>query len=454
MTLAQHFRAVTVLGLPLIGSHLAQFAVHVIDTIMLGWYDITALAASVLATSLFFVIFIMGSGFAFAVMGMVAKAAGADDDIRVRRVTRMGLWLSVIYAALFLPAMIWSGAIFAAFGQDTELSALAQDYLRVAGLGLFPALLVMVVKSYLAALEHAGVVLWATLSAVFVNAGLNWVFIFGNLGAPELGLVGAAWASVGAQMASLLVLVLYTARRLPQHAMFQRLWRPDWPAFGEVFRLGWPIGLTNLAESGMFSASALLIGLIGELPLAAHGIALQIASATFMVHLGLSQAATVRAGRALGRNDVTALGQGAMAAVTLSMAFVGITVILFLGVPELLISGFISPEEPQRAAILTIGAALLAVAALFQLVDAGQVMALGMLRGIQDTKVPMYLAALSYWVCGIPASYLIGIQWGYGAVGVWLGLVIGLLLATVLLWWRFLNTFRAMQSSGGAAAPS
>ena len=446
MSFAQHLRAVSVLGLPLIGSHLAQFAVHVVDTVMLGWYDITALAASVLATSFFFVVFIMGSGFAFAVMGMVAEAAGSDDEGRVRRVTRMGLWLSIIYAAVFLPAMIWSESVFLAFGQDPELSRLAQDYLRIAGFGLCPALLVMVTKSYLAAMEHAGVVLWATVSAALVNAALNWLLIFGNLGAPELGLVGAAWASVGAQIAAFIVLALYTARKLPQHEMFKRVWRPDWPAFGEVFRLGWPIGLTNLAESGMFSASALLIGLIGELPLAAHGIALQIASATFMVHLGLSQAATVRAGRAMGRKDVTALGQGGLAAVTLSMAFVGVTVVLFLGVPTLLISGFISPEEPQRAEILLIGTGLLAVAALFQLVDAGQVMALGLLRGIQDTKIPMYLAALSYWVCGIPASWLIGIHWGGGAVGVWLGLCVGLLLATILLWQRFLKTYRAMQA--------
>lgn len=447
MTLNQHMRAILILGLPLIGSHLAQFAVHVVDTIMLGWYDITALAASVLATSAFFVVFIMGSGFAFGVMGMVAEAAGAENPQRVRRVTRMGLWISIIYAAVFLPVMIFSEQMFLVLGQEEELSKLAQDYLRVAGFGLFPALLVMVTKSYLAALEHTGVVLWATLAAMVANGFLNWVFIFGNLGAPELGLVGAAIASVLSHLVSLIVLVVYTTKRLPEHAVFSRIWRPDWPAFGEVFKLGWPIGLTNLAESGMFSASALLIGMIGKLPLAAHGIALQIASATFMVHLGLSQAATVRAGRALGRHDLLGLKQGAIASVILSMGFVAITMMIFLGVPNLLITGFISPDEPNRVEILAIGASLLAVAALFQLVDAGQVMALGVLRGIQDTQIPMYLAAFSYWVCGISASYLIGIHWGYGATGVWLGLVVGLLLATVLLWWRFINAFNQMQNN-------
>ncbi len=448
MTYPQHIRAILVLGLPLIGSHLAQFAVHVVDTIMLGWYDLTALAASVLATSFFFVVFIMGSGFAFAVMPMVAEAAEKDDAVRIRRVTRMGMWLSVIFATLMLPAMIWSGPLLMLAGQTEELSMLSQDYLRIAGFGLFPALLVMVLKSYLASMERTQVVLWVTVAAIGANGGLNWLLIFGNVGFPELGLRGAAVASVITQVLTLLALGLYATRvtGLREHALFQRIWRPDPDAMLDVFRLGWPIGLTNLAESGMFSASALIIGLIGKLPLAAHGIALQIVSATFMVHIGLSQAVTVRAGRAKGRGDVAGLGRGGLAGVALSLAVVGVTMVAFLAVPELLVAGFIAPDEPERDAILAIGAALLAVAALFQLVDAGQVMALGVLRGIQDTRVPMIMAAFSYWVMGIPASYILGITLGYGGVGVWLGLVIGLLFATILLWWRFLRLYRAMSA--------
>jgi len=163
MTFPQHIRAVLLLGLPLIGSHLAQFAVHVVDTIMLGWYGVEPLAASVLATSFFFVVFIVGSGFAFAVMPMVAEAEASGKEARVRRVTRMGMWLSVIYAGLLLPVMIWSGALLRGLGQDPGLSDLAQDYLRIAGLGLYPALLIMVLKSYLVALERTGFELGADL---------------------------------------------------------------------------------------------------------------------------------------------------------------------------------------------------------------------------------------------------------------------------------------------------
>ncbi|GFE66022.1 MATE family efflux transporter [Litoreibacter roseus] len=454
MTFSQHLRAVLVLGLPLIGSHLAQFAIGLFDTIMLGWYGVTELAASVLANSFFFVIFIMGAGFAFAVMPMVAEASSGDDDTTVRRVTRMGMWLSVIYAALFLPLMIWSKSVFLAFGQDPGLSQMAQDYLRIAGFGLFPALLIMVLKSYLAALERTQVVLWITLLAVAVNAFGNWVLIFGNLGVPEMGLKGAAIASATTHLVAVLALALYVAKAPGTRAqvMFQRIWRPDPEVFGRVFRLGWPIGLTNLAESSLFSASALIIGLIGTVPLAAHGIAIQIASGTFMIHLALGQAATVRAGRALGRRDFEGMWRGGSAAVSLSMFVVALTMIAFLTVPELLISGFIDPDEPARGAILAMGTTLLAVAGLFQLVDAGQVMALSMLRGIQDTRVPMIMAAIAYWLVGLPTAYFLGIVLQIGPVGVWLGLVAGLFMASALLWWRFVQRFRAMSSP--ALSPS
>ncbi len=453
MTYPQHIRAVLTLGLPLIGSQLALFAIGLADTIMLGWYGVEPLAASVLATSLFFLLFLMGAGFAFAVMPMAAEAASRDDIVRTRRVTRMGLWLSVIFSAAALPIMFWSNALYLILGQEPRLAELAQSYLRIAGFGLIPALLVTVLRSFLSALERTQIILWITLLAVVTNACLNWVFIFGNLGFPELGIRGAAIASVATQTQSLLLSVAYIVflKPLQVYALFQRIWRPDWVAFGEVFRLGWPIGLTNLAETTMFTVSAIFVGLIGTIPLAAHGIALQIASGTFMVHVGLSQAATIRAGRALGRGDVPGLARGARTAFGLSMVFVAVTVLVFLLVPELLVSGFIAPEEAARTEIIAIGVTLLAVAALFQLVDAVQVMALGMLRGIQDTRMPMIYATISYWVVGIPASYLIGIYLDFGPVGVWLGLVIGLALAAVLIWARFLNLLRAMETKASAA---
>ena len=203
MTYPGHARAILTLGLPLIGGHLAQILIGVTDTVMLGWYAVEALAAVTLGSTYFFVIFIAGSGFAFAVMPMVATFSAEDDDTSIRRATRMGLWLSLGYAVLAMPLMIFSEPILLLLGQTEEVARNGADYLMVAGWGLFPAIIVMVLKNYLAALERTQVVFWITVLAAVLNALANYALIFGNWGAPELGIVGAAIASVLTQAASL-----------------------------------------------------------------------------------------------------------------------------------------------------------------------------------------------------------------------------------------------------------
>ena len=439
LTYPAHARALLVLGLPLIGSHLAQMALHVTDTVMLGWYGVEALAAVVLGASLFFIVFILGSGFAIAVMGMVAAALGRGDEAQVRRDVRMGLWLSLLFGLAVAPLMWWSGALLRGLGQDPVVSQLAQDYLRIAGLGMVPALLVMVLKSYLAALERTAVVLWATLGAAALNGLMNWALIFGNWGAPELGVRGAAAASLASQVLSLAVLAAYAAWNpaLRRFHLFQRIWRPDWQAFRQVFRTGLPVGLTSLAEGSLFNAAAVMMGWIGTVELASHGIAMEAAALAFMVHLGLSNAATVRVGRAHGMRDAQGMRDAALTAIAMSMGFGLAVVALFLLAPGLIIAAFLDMDNPASGAILIVGTMLLAVAALFQLFDALQCMALGILRGVQDTGVPMALAVVSYWVVGIPASYVLAFPLGMGPSGVWLGLVIGLALASALLMGRF-----------------
>ena len=437
MTPTQHMRAIAVLGLPLILSHVAQSSISLTDALMLGWYDVTALAAQVLAGMVFFVLFLFGSGFAWAVMPMVAEAESAGQSQQVRRVTRMAMWLSILFGAVSMPLMIWSEALLLALGQTEEVAGEASRYLNVAGWGIFPALLVMVLKSYLAALERTQVVLWVTIGAVLVNVIVNYALIFGNWGAPEMGIVGAAWASVSVQIVSLLLLAIYAAVVTREHALFIRFWRPDWEAFGQVFRLGWPIGITTLAEVGLFAAASVMMGWLGTLPLAAHGIALQVASLVFMIHLGLGNVATVRAGRALGVQDWAGLRLGAQVVVALSLLLAGLTVVFFLLMPEFLMGLFLSPDEPDRAGVIAIGVVLLAAAALFQLADAAQVMALSLLRGVQDTKVPMIIAALSYWALGMPVAYVLGFVLGWGGVGIWLGLAVGLAGAGVFMMLRF-----------------
>jgi multidrug resistance protein, MATE family len=439
LTPSAHARALLVLGLPLIGSHVAQMSLHVVDTVMLGWYGVQALAAGVLGASTFFILFVLGSGFAQAVMPMVALAMGQGDEVQVRRATRMGMWLSILFGIAIYPVFWFSEPILLALGQDPDLALLVQDYLRVVGLGIIPALLVMVLKSYLAALERTQVVLWVTIAAVGVNGLGNWALIFGNWGAPELGVVGAAWASVLVQVLTFVALAVYAGAlpALRRFSLFQRFWRPDWSALRQVFRLGWPIGLTGLMEGGLFHAAALMMGWIGTVELAAHGIALEVTALTFMIHVGLSNAATVRTGRFNGTGEAQALRDGAKVALGLSQG-VGLLVISsFLLFPAWIIGLFLASDNPDLPQIVAYGTVLLMVAALFQVADAGQVMALGLLRGLQDTRVPMLIAALGYWGIGIPASYVLAFPLGLGGAGLWLGLVIGLTLVAAALLWRF-----------------
>ena len=425
------------LGLPLVGSQLAQVAIQTTDIIMLGWYDVVALAGVSLAGPLYFTIFIVGSGFAIGVMPLVASAASTDDDRQVRRVTRMGLWLSIIFGVLIVPLFMFFEEFFLAIGQADDVALQGGLYMAYAGFGILPALIVMVMRSYLSALELTRIVLFATLATFFLNILINYVLIFGNWGAPELGVVGAAIASVLGHIFSAVILVAYAIVKTSKYTLFQNFHKPDWEAMAQVFHLGWPIGITLLSEVGLFAVTGIMMGWVGTISLAAHGIALQIASVTFMVHLGLSQAITVRAGRAWGRSDGETLRLASLAALFLSACAVSVTIIAFLVIPEFLVGAFIDPDDPNRFDILKVGAVLLGLAALFQAVDAAQVMALGMLRGVQDTKVPMIMAAFSYWCVGVPASYGLGFKYGLDGVGVWLGLTIGLAFAGLLLQWRF-----------------
>ena len=418
MTYPGHARAITVMGLPLVGGHLGQIAIGVSDTVMAGWYSVEALAAVTLASTYFFVLLIFGSGFAWGVMPLVAAFDAEGDEVGLRRATRMGMWLSMGFAVLALPLMIWSRPIMALMGQDQALADMVDGYLFIAAWGIFPALMVMVLKSYLAALERTQVVLWITLLAGVANVLANYAFIFGNWGAPELGVRGAAIASVTSHSVSLVAVVIYVLWKMPQHQMFVRLWRPDWEMLARVFRLGLPIGFTGLSEVGLFAASAVMMGWLGTVALAAHGIALQLASITFMVHLGISNVATIRAGNAYGRRDPAHLARGAITATVMSALVAVLTIFVFVMWPEPLINLFMQRDEPARDQILVIGVGLLAMASLFQLVDGAQAVALGILRGVQDTTVPMILAGFSYWIVGMPVSYLLGFVFDLKGVGV------------------------------------
>lgn len=448
-TYREHLKASLVLGLPLIGSHLAQMSVNLTDTIMVGWYGVTELAAVTLAGSIFFVFFIVGSGFAMAVMPMVASAEGQGDRLQVRRYVRMGLWISTIYCIILMPFLWNFESLLLAIGQKPEVSKIAQDYMRIAQWGILPAMLIMVLKSYLSALERPAWVLWGTIIGALANVFFNYMFIFGNFGAPEMGVKGAALASVLTGTITFIVVAGYAHLEpaLKDYALFSRIWKSDWVAFREVFRVGWPIGTTMLAEVGLFSASAVMMGWIGTRELATHGIVIQIASMSFMVYLGLANTATIRVGRAFGRNDALGIYRAAVTATGMQLGTAAIVIVVFALWPGELIGLFLDQNDRESAAIISYGIGLLAVAAAFQIVDGLQAIALGVLRGLKDTSVPMICAVFSYWVVAVPAGYLLGFKTELGGYGIWIGLVIGLTIAAITLIWRFVFMQRLLDSA-------
>ncbi|WP_134727068.1 MATE family efflux transporter [Paracoccus luteus] len=450
--------ATAALGLPLVGSHLARMMIGVTDTLMIGRTGVEPLAALVLANSYFHILTMLGSGYGLVVLGLIAAARARGDDVEARRVTRMALWLSLIHSLAVAPLFWWSGAILTALGQEPQIAALGQDYLRIMAWAMPATLFGMVLNSFLAALGRANMVLAITVAALPLNAGLNWVLIFGKLGLPPLGVTGAAlasasviWVQVGALAAC--AALLPVARR---YHLFLRLWRADWTAFRAVLAMGLPIGLTLVAESGMFTGANVMMGWFGAVPLAAHGIALQITAVTFMVHLGISNAATIRVGSAHGAGDADGLRDAALAAVVLSAALALVPVFLFIVAPGPLIAVYLNPADPNGPAILVLAAALMLYAALFQMVDAMQVIALGLLRGVQDTRVPMMLAIVSYWLVGLPAGWLLAFPLGLGPAGLWLGLLVGLSCAAAALmarfWGRGRTGWRAGAVPGGPLA--
>lgn len=439
-----HIKASIRLGLPLIGAQLAQMLITVVDTIMLGWLGVKELAAGTLAGQIFFIFLIFGLGIGAAIIPLVAGALGREEPREVRRSARMGLWMLLGVSTFFMIPLWFTEEILVLLGQKPELAALAGKYMAIAQWSLIPAFLLIGLRSFLTGLEQAQIVMWFTILTAILNAILNYALIFGNLGAPRLEMEGAAIATLIANCFAVAITAIFVWRstHTKSFEVFTRLWRPDWQAFNQIGRLGFPISLTILAEAGLFSAVTVMIGWLGTVQLAAHGVALQIASITFMIPLGLSQVASVRVGKAVGRNDAAAIGRAGNAVFLLALAISFLSAIVLILVPKPLIQFFLDANNPNAPDVLAFAVGLLFMAAVFQLVDGIQVVAAGALRGLSDTKIPLLIAIISYWPIGLSTGYFLGIYLGYGGMGIWAGLVAGLTCSAVLLVHRFWNRDR------------
>lgn len=449
-----HIRGTLSLGIPLIGAQLAQLGIHTTDVVIVGQLGAEYLATIVLAGQFLFTIFIFGSGFSIAVVPMVAQAFGRGDATSVRRSLRMGLWVAIGYWMVMQPVFYHAEDILILLGQQPEVAALAGRYVGIAQFGLLPGLLFMALRSLVSAINRAAIVLWATITMLVVNAIFAYGLVLGRFGMPALGMDGAAFVAVGAQAIGFLALTAYVQWQPQTRAfeIFVRFWRPDWLALREVLRLGLPISITILAEVALFAACSLFMGAIGTIELAAHGIALQLASISFMIPLGLAQGATVRIGVAHGRGDLTGVRRAAITVIVIGVIISLASALLFAMVPERLAILFLNPQTPNASAVLAVSVPLVVIAGMFQLFDAQQAVFSGLLRGLKDARVPMLLALVAYWAGGFLWAWLLAFPLGFGAIGVWYGIVIGLVAASAMLCIRFVLLMRRerLQLSAGA----
>ena len=431
---------------PLILTNLAQSAINATDVVLLGWLGARELAASSIGINLYIAFLIFGMGLVMAASPIMARQLGARrHSVReTRRTVRQAIW-----AAMTVTIPVWlvlwhAEPILRLLGQDPGLSADAAHFLRPLMFGYLPALGYLVLRAYVAALELPA---WATLvsvGGVICNALLNYGLIFGAWGLPRLGLMGAGIGSTITQSLMFLgmAMVVSRHRRFRRYHLFGRFWRADWPRYREVWRLGLPIALTLGLEVTVFNAAVFLMGLIGATSLAAHAIAIQIASLTFMVPLGLSQAVTVRVGLAYGRGDRVGITRAGWTAFAMGTAFMAAMAVVMFAAPHALVSIFLDEALPQNRAVVPLAVSFLSVAALFQVFDGAQSVGAGMLRGLQDTTVPMIFAGFGYWVVGMGTAVWLGFGLGWQGFGIWVGLAAGLAIVSVLMLGRWLRRDR------------
>jgi multidrug resistance protein, MATE family len=435
--------AMLALSWPIILTNVAQVAMTATDVMMLGWLGPHALAAGALGTNLYYVPMIFGLGLMTATTPMIARELGRSRfSVRdVRRTVRQGLWIAVTIAIPIWIALWNATPILLAMGQDPDLSVEAGTYVRALQWAVLPFYFYIVLRSFMAALERPVWALVVAFLAVGFNALANWALIFGHFGFPAMGIVGSGIATAlsSVMMCAGLVAVISLDRRFRRYHLFGRFWRADWPRYRQLMRLGLPIAAILGFEVTIFNAAAFLMGIIGPDSLAAHAIAIQIASVSFMVPLGFGQAATVRVGRAYGAQDSAGIKRAGWVAFTAGTGFMALTALLMILAPLQLINVFIDIHNPANAGVVTLAVSFLALAALFQIFDGAQAVASGMLRGLHDTTIPMIYAAIAYWGIGLPLSVVFAFWLDMKGAGIWMGLLAGLAAASILLVVRWLR---------------
>jgi MATE family multidrug resistance protein len=435
-------RAMLLLAWPLILSNLTSSLIHATDVFLLGKLGPGALAAGALATNLVMSVSIFGMGLLTACAPMIASEIGrkAHSVRDVRRTVRQGLWMAISFCVPVWCALWFAEAIFLQLGQQADLARDAGQMVRTLMWSILPFVGITVLRCFISAKQRPVWTLVAAVVGVIANALLNYGLILGRFGLPQLGLVGAGigTSAVNLLMFTLLAIVVIRHPDFRRYRLFGNFWRADWARFRAIWKLGAPIGLMMGFEASVFTAAVFLMGLISTAAVAAHSVALQIASLTFMVPLGIAQAITVRVGMGYGRRDADAIQRAGWTGYVVAVGFMALTAIMMWLFPRPLIGLFVDASAPGGAGVMDVAVTFLAVAAIFQIVDGAQVAGAGMLRGLHDTRVPMIIALFGYWGIGIGVGAWLAFRAGWGGVGIWTGLATGLGIVAVLMLWRWM----------------
>lgn len=441
MTIYQESKIIFKLSIPLIIGLLGQMLMGLTDTVMIADLGVTELAALTLANNLFYVPFVFGIGILTCISVQTSIARGGRDAERARSVCRNGFYISLFIGVLFFLIIYLFRDLLDWLKQDPTVVERSRDFYIIIMASLIPALTGMALKNHADALNRVWTAFWISIGSILLNIFLNWVLIYGNLGAPAMNLEGAGVATLISRTSFVIAMFLWFAKdsTLREWTPYHWFKKPDYTQIRSLTKLGLPSGLQTLTEVGAFVMAGVIIGWFGKEALAAQNIAMVCASLAFMFPLGISIALTLRVGEKVGLKETKNLHQTYLSGWLLTLFFSSVTALIFLTVGEPIAALFID-NAPE---VISFAASFLIVTGVFQIVDGQQVASVGMLRGLEDTTIPAYICFISYWVIGIPVGYWLAYHRSMGPVGIWWGLAIGLTISSLLLGYRLWKKDRA-----------
>jgi MATE family multidrug resistance protein len=434
-TYSKELKEMIRLAYPVIIGQLGHMMMGVVDSLMVGRIGAAPLAASAIAHGMFMIFMIFGIGLSMAISPLTAMSVGAKKYSNCGIVFRQGLLVNIMAGIGLTIAIIFGADIIRFLNQPEEIVEQGVAYMRILAFSVIPVMIFQTYKQFSEGLSMMRPAMVITLLANLINIFVNWVLIYGNLGMPALYLPGAGWATFSTRVLMALSFVLYvffsvSYKPYDPTLHFRRL---NISMIKKILKIGIPGGLQYFFEVGAFVGSAIIIGWLGTNELAAHQIGINLASISFMIALGISAAATIRVGNAVGRRNIVDIRKAGITAFLLAAGVMGIFGIVFI-----IFRWFLPTFYITNPAVIEIAASLLIIAALFQLSDGTQAVGIGLLRGLADAKIPMFITFVAYWIVGLPGGYLLGFTLGYGVQGIWFALFIALTVSAILLSVRFM----------------